>query len=377
VRGCRGGRTRANKQRRTITMTIIHRYLTRELLKYFSIVLASVVGIYLTVDFFGRIDDFLEAKLPLSMALEFFLLKVPLIVGQVMPVGVLLAVLIVFGLMVRSNEILALKSGGVSVRTLIKPVCAMGLVCSVLLFLLSEVLVPVTTAKSNEIWRSEVKGESAVSSRKKNIWIRGDHSIHHVTYFNFSDKTIFGVTLNYFDKDFRLIRRLDAHKGVYMEEGWHLFDVLEQSLVDGNGGYDVTCKNDTLARLEFGPEDLRRVAKKPEEMSYGELSAYIGEVEDQGYDATSHKVDLKAKTAYPLVCLIMSVLGVGLALWQQRREGFAANVFYGIVLAFLYWTLHSFCLSLGYGELLPPIVASWIANSVFACFGIFLLLHAD
>jgi len=358
-------------------VTIIDRYLTRELLKYFFMVLASVVCIYLTVDFFARIDDFLEGELPLSMALEFFSLKVPLIVGQVMPVGVLLAVLIVFGLMARSNEILALKSSGVGARTLMKPICAIGLMSSVLLFFLSEVLVPVTTAKSNEIWRSEVKGESAVSSRKKNIWIRGSHSICHVTYFNFSDKTIFGVTLNYFDTDFRLIRRLDAQKGVYAEAGWHLFDVLEQSLVNGNGGYDVTFKDEMHAQLEFGPEDLSRVAKKPEEMSYGELSAYIGEVEAQGYDATSHKVDLNAKIAYPLVCLIMSVMGVGLALWQQRKEGFAANVFYGIVLAFSYWTLHSFCLSLGYGELLPAFVAPWIANGVFACFGIFLLLHAD
>ncbi|MDY6839133.1 MAG: LPS export ABC transporter permease LptG [Thermodesulfobacteriota bacterium] len=358
-------------------MTIIHRYLTRELLKYFSIVLASVVGIYLTVDFFGKIDDFLEAKLPLSLALQFFSLKVPLIVGQVIPVGVLLAVLIVFGLMAKSNEILALKSGGVSVRTLLKPVCAMGLIASVVLFFLSEVLVPVTTAKSNEIWRTEVKGESAVSSRKKDIWISGDHSIHHVAYFNFSDKTIFGVTSNYFDKDFRLVKRLDAQKGVYVEEGWRLFDVLEQSLLSGNGGYDVTCKDDTFVQLEFGPEDLRRVAKKPEEMSYGELSRYIGEVEGRGYDATNHKVDLNSKIAYPLVCLIMSILGGGLALWRERKEGFAGNIFYGIVMAFFYWTLHSFCLSLGYGEFLPPMVAAWIANGLFACFGMFLLFQAD
>ncbi|MDY6952973.1 MAG: LPS export ABC transporter permease LptG [Thermodesulfobacteriota bacterium] len=358
-------------------MTIIDRYLTRELLKYFFMVLASVVGIYLTVDFFGRIDDFLDAKLPLSIALEFFSLKVPLIVGQVMPVGVLLAVLIVFGLMAKSNEILALKGGGVGAQILIKPVCAMGLVSSVLLFFLSEVLVPVTTAESNEIWRHEVKGEAAVSSKKKNIWMRADHSIHHVTYFNVSAKTMFDVTLNYFDKDFRLIRRLDARKGVYMGEGWRLFDVLEQSLMNGDSGYVVTCKDETFAKLEFGPEDLSRVAKKPEEMSYGELSAYIVEVEDQGYDATSQKVDLMAKIAYPFVCLIMSVMGAGLALWQQRREGFAANVFYGIVLAFSYWTLHSFCVSLGYGELLPPMVAPWIANGVFACFGAILLFHAD
>lgn len=357
-------------------MTIIYRYLTRELLKYFSIVLASVVVIYLSVDFFARIDDFLEAKLPLSLALEFFALKVPLIVGQVMPVGVLLAVLIVFGLMARSNEILAMKSGGISVGYLLKAVCFMGLLSSVLLFVLSEVLIPVTTAKSNEIWRSDVKGESAVAS-KKNIWIRDDRSIYHIAYFNVSHGTIFGVTLNYFDRDFRLVRRLDAQKGIYREEGWRLFDVIEQTLLQGDGSYDVTYKDEIFAELAFGPEALNRVMKKPEEMSYGELSAYIGEVEKEGYDATSHKVDLNAKIAYPLVCIIMSGLGVGLALWRLRKEGFAANIFYGIVVAFFYWIFHSICLSLGYGDILPPVIAAWLTNVMFACVGILVLLHAD
>jgi hypothetical protein len=36
--------------------------------------LAMVVGIYVAVDFFERIDDFMEANLPLSKALIFFFL---------------------------------------------------------------------------------------------------------------------------------------------------------------------------------------------------------------------------------------------------------------------------------------------------------------
>jgi lipopolysaccharide export system permease protein len=358
-------------------MTIIHKYLTRELLKYFSLVLTTVVGIYLAVDFFANIDEFLGAKLPLSRALDFFALKVPFIVAQVMPVGVLLAVLIVFGLMVKNNEMLALRSGGVPVHYLFKPILVAGLIFSVLLFFLNEVLVPVTTGKANEIWRAEVRQESAVASRKKNIWIRGNRSIYHIAYFNPSDKTIFGVTLNYFDERFRLTRRVDAQRGIYEGGTWHLSEVVEQSLLDEDGSYDVRLMAERSADLDFLPEDLSRVAKKPEEMTFAELSAYIGEVEKEGYDATSYKVDLNAKIAYPLVCVIMSVLGVGLALWRQRKEGFAASIFYGFVMAFCYWTLHSFCLSLGYGEILPPIIAAWLTNGIFACLGTFALLHAD
>ena len=358
-------------------MTIIHKYLTKELLKYFCIVVATVVGIYMAVDFFGKIDNFLEAKLPISRALAFFALKIPFIVAQITPVGVLLAVLIVFGLMVNSNEIVALKSGGVSVFYLFKPVLVLGLIFSALLFFFCEVLVPITMGRANKIWHSEVKKESAVTSREKNIWIKGNRSISHITYFKPSNETIFGVTLNYFDEGFRLTKRIDAQKGVYKGGRWHLFNVVEQDLVKDDKSYKVTYRVESPARLEFVPEDLKRVVKKCEEMSYGELSAYIQEVEEEGYDAASYRVDLNAKIAFPLVCVIMSVAGTGLALWRKKKEGFASSVVYGIGMAFLYWTLYSFCLSLGYGEILPPMIAAWLTNAIFACLGALMLLNTS
>jgi lipopolysaccharide export system permease protein len=358
-------------------MTVIHKYLTGELLKYFCIVLTTVVGIYIAVDFFGKIDNFLDAKLPISRALSFFALRIPFVVAQVSPVGVLLAVLIVFGLMVNNNELVALKSGGVSIVYLFKPVLVMGLIFSTLLFFFSEVMVPITMGKANKIWHSEVKQESAVTSREKNIWIKGNRSISHITYFKPSNETIFGVTLNYFDEGFRLTKRIDAQKGVYTARGWHLFNVVEQKLMKDNRGYKVTYLARSPAKLEFVPEDLRRVAKKCEEMSYRELSAYVQEVEKEGYDATSYRVDLSAKIAFPLVCVIMSIVGTGLALWRKKKEGFASNIVYGIGMAFFYWTLYSLCLSLGYGGILPPIVAAWLANAIFACLGTLMLLNAN
>jgi len=40
---------------------------------------------------------------------------------------------------------------------------------------------------------------------------------------------------------------------------------------------------------------------------------------------------------------------------------------YGILTAFIYWSFYSFCLSLGYGNVLPPMLAAWIANLIFFC----------
>jgi lipopolysaccharide export system permease protein len=253
----------------------------------------------------------------------------------------------------------------------------MGLIFSILLFFFGNTVVPISMGRANQIWQSEVKKRSAISSREKDIWIKAHRSIAHITYFMPADKAIFGVTLNYFDDGFRLTKRIDAEKGVYTGGTWHLFNVVEQNLLEDDGNYEVSSWEERAAELEFVPEDLRKVAKKPEEMTYDELSTYVREVEQEGYDATTYRVDLSAKIAFPVVCIVMSIVGTGLTFWRKKKEALAGSIFFGIVMAFLYWTVHSFCLSLGYGAMLSPMVAAWFTNGIFMCFGIFALLNAD
>ena len=179
--------------------------------------LATVVSIYVIVDFFQKLDDFMEAGLPLTRALLFLGLKVPSIVAQFIPVCVLLAVLITFSLMNRHNEIVALKSSGVSIYYLVKPVFTIGLLFSVLLFFFSEITVPLTIAKANRIWLGEVKKKPAVTVKQKNIWIKNNRSISHIKYYNPGRQSVFGVTLHYFDDDFRVIRRLDGHRRFFFD----------------------------------------------------------------------------------------------------------------------------------------------------------------
>ncbi len=54
-------------------MSIIYRYLTIQIAKYFGIVMAFVVSIYMAVDFFEKIDDFMEAGFPVSKVFIFFI----------------------------------------------------------------------------------------------------------------------------------------------------------------------------------------------------------------------------------------------------------------------------------------------------------------
>jgi len=336
----------------------------------------AATGIYISVDFFENVDKFINAGLPVSRILLFFQLKLPLIAAQITPVGILLAVLITFGLMNKNNEIIALKSGGMSVYHFLRPILFIGLLITVCLFFLSEIVVPITISKANEIWRRDVKKYTMTSTRK-NIWFKGHQSISHISYFNPKDQTISGITLNYFDQDFRLTRRVDAVKGKFSQGKWLFYDTMEQVLNKKTGSYDVAFQSEKFEDINFLPEDLQRAAKKSEEMSFQEIYRYVQEVEAEGYDATSYRVDFHSKFALPVACLILCIIGTGITLKKNTRQSLSITIIYGITVVFLYWISQSFCLSLGHGGILSPVIAAWTANFIFACFAGFNLLNAE
>jgi len=243
-------------------MSLIEKYLTKEIFKYFGIVLLTVVGIYLAVDFFQRIDNFLEADLPFTKIISFYQLKIPLIFVQIAPVGILLSVSIVFGLMNKNNEIIALKSSGVSIFYLLGPVVLIGLLLSTLIFLLSELIVPITISKANRIWNVEVKKKSAIISKGKNIWIKGNRVICHITYYNPVNSTILGVALSFFDNDFKLTRRVDAKKGVFKNGKWIFYDIMEQKLDKESNHYRVTFLEERQEPFHFFARGYKKGSQK-------------------------------------------------------------------------------------------------------------------
>jgi len=358
-------------------MSILARYITREIGKYFAIILIVVMGIYLTVDFIERIDNFMEVGVPLQRAGYYFFCKLPLILIQITPVGVLLSVLITFGLMGKNNELIALRGSGISLVSLVGPIARCGLAGTLLVFLLAEGIAPFTLSSANQIWLHEVKGQKRTKTHQQDIWLKADQEIIHVSYYHQDSMTAKGITFCRFDRQFKLEQRIDAQEGVYRDGQWTFHKgILQQRSAAGNR-MDVSLFEDREVSIGITPEDLEQVVPQTEEMGFLQLYRYVQKVEGEGYDATRYKVDLQAKIAFPMACIIMTLMGAGLAARGKIGAGMAISIIYGIGIAFIYWIVYSFCMSLGYAGRLPPFVAAWAVNFISLCAAAFLLINAD
>ncbi len=358
-------------------MTILYRYVTREILICFSIVLITVLSIYVAVDFIEKIDNFLEAGVPAGRWIGYLWYKLPLSCVQIAPVGFLLSILVALGLMSKNNEVIALKSCGIGKTRLLKPTVMLGVIFCGLLFVVAEMVVPIFMVNANQIWIQEVKKKNIYASRTNDIWMRAPRQIIHIKRYIPQKKRVSGVTIHTFDDHFQLIERIDAASGAFENGRWQLNDVVQQVFDENAGGHQLRSQETMTVDIDLNPEDLSQATKRSDEMGLAELGRYIEKVEREGYGAVRYRVDYHSKIAAPFVCLFLSVLGTAIALRGKLREGVSVSITYGLGIAFLYWIFNSFCLSLGYAEMMPPVVSAWVANFVFICVAGFLMLNAN
>ncbi|MGB5985072.1 MAG: LPS export ABC transporter permease LptG [Desulfobacterales bacterium] len=358
-------------------MTIIERYLAREITRIFGAVLLGIIGIYIIVEFFERLEKFMKAGVPLDRIAQYFLFRIPFMVSEVVPIAVLLAVIITLGLMQRNNEILALRATGVSIYYLVRPILTMGVLFTLFHLILLELIVPATMDKANRMWIVEVRKKYSVKAAESDVWIRGDRHISNINHYDPLTQTVEGVTHNVFDDDFRLIKRIDAESGVFQREQWHLQGVLVQTYDPQTQGYHTRFEPELAMELDFLPDDLKRLVRKTNEMGFRQLRHYIKQLASEGYATTQYRVDMFAKTARPFACIITCLLGMGIAVNRRLKEGLASGVAVGFAMVFVYWILYGFCLSLGYGGILPPLVAAWFANLLFLGLAALIMLQTD
>lgn len=358
-------------------MKCLHRYWLKEFFKFFIIIQVLILVLFVFIDYLSRMDNFLQSDITLARGLWYVLLKLPFMFVQLTPASLLLAVVATFGIMNRDMELTALKSSGISVYFLVKPSLLAGGGLACLMLILGETLIPVSMAKANFIRYQEMSKGPKMSQGRKDIWIKSGPTLVHINFFDPVAQTVAGVTSTTMGQGFKIATRMDARDGHYEKGHWIFEGVTQQIYIPENNDYEVSVLPRKVMELDIKPEDLGRVAQKSNEMGFAELKAYVKKVTAEGYDATTYKVDMNGKLAFPFICVIMALTGAATGMRSFVKTNLPVAIALGVVICFSYWFVYGFCMSLGYAKILPPLVAAWVGNIIFLCLGIIYLIHTE
>lgn len=355
-------------------MKIITRYISKEFLKIFAMTFLAFVMLYMLVDFFEKIDDFIEAKTT-EHALIYFIYKVPFVSVQMAPMAVLMSTIITLGIFAKNHEIIAVKANGISLFRIGGPFIAIALIITIMSFITSEFIVPYTNRKVNTIWRNYVKKKPhELIYKSEQLWYKGENAIYNIRSFNSRTQTLEGVIINQFDHDFRLVRRIQAYKGIWQKDHWSFHNGVVKE-IDTDGSYKITPFEGRTFHLIEIPDDFQRDVRYSDEMGFVELREYAKKIISEGYNAYRYLVDMHIKISFPFICVIMSLIGIPLALRKEKGVGIATGIGISLGIILLYLVTFEIARTLGYSEVVPPIVAAWFANILFGTLGSFLLLN--
>jgi lipopolysaccharide export system permease protein len=112
-------------------------------------------------------------------------------------------------------------------------------------------------------------------------------------------------------------------------------------------------------------------------MNFFELREYIVRLKKVGEKFTKELVELNLKVSFPFANLIILLFSVPLVSTSSRSKGRGLIFGMGLLVCFLYLSTLRICQSLGYNEVLSPIVAAWLPNVVFAAIGVFFVIKAE
>lgn len=352
-------------------------YILRDFVLYFSMILGSFLMLLLVFTLFELIGDILRNQISPIIVAEYLLNVSPYFIYNVTPLSMLLAVLVTFGLMTRSNEITAIKATGISIYRIIVPVLLASALLAGGLFVFDQLYLPKANKRQDEL-RNLIKGRPAqtyqLPDRK---WIKGQqNTIYYYKFFD-ADRNEFGdLTIFKYDPvNFGLAQRIYANRVRWSpslqkwvcEQGWKR-DFRGPAIKDYRP-YDVS----TFSALNEPPPYFKKEVKQFTEMNYEELKRYIGDLQQRGFDVVRLRVQLEKKFAYPLITLVMAVLAVPFALSAGRR-GAVAGIAIAVSIAVIYWTISGLSESMGNVSQLPPGLAAWAPDMFFGLVGGYLIL---
>ena len=358
---------------------ILDRYILREFLKTLSLVLISTAALFTVIDYTGIASDIRENHIALQMVLSYYRFSLFSILNWTLPISVLVATLVTFGILSKNNEVTAFKSGGVSLFRAALPIVAVAGVISLLAYFNLDFVLPYANQRANQI-HNKIKGSKVVQTTgQQRTWFvgKGRYIINFLSYDENTRQIAQIQVYEFHPTEFRITRRVYANRAKWDGRGWVFSDGWIRSFTDEGSTTFTPIGNPIRLYYQEMPQDFALEGNSdPTQMTFNQLRRYITSLKKTGYAAEKLSVQLYSKTSWPFLSLVMALIALPFA-FRIGKRGALYGVGIALVVGIFYWMVYAVFTKFGEVGNLPPILSAWSANILFAIAAVYLFLHAE
>ncbi|MEK6727894.1 MAG: LptF/LptG family permease [Candidatus Omnitrophota bacterium] len=362
-------------------MRILDRYILKSVVSIFISCIFIFLFLYCIIDVLTNLEDILKHRVELSILMQYYLYFLPIMFAQVSPFACLLSTLYTFGRLNHNNEIIAMRSSGLSIFQITKTVIIFGLLVSLFAFWVNDRLVPKSLAITQQIREQFGEGTKKQKEKKQeiinNLCMYGlRNRLFYINKFYPATNTMEGIVILGHDEHQELIRKIVANKGVYQEGLWRFYQSITYNF-DKNGQIieEPQYLEEEIMPISETPHDFISQRQRLDFMTIAQLEDYIWKLSRSGATTVIRnlKVSLYQRYASPFTNLVIVLLGIPFSLIMRRRATGISSIGVSILVGFLYYILEAVSIAFGMGGVLPPLLAASTSHIIALVFSLYLI----
>ena len=351
-------------------------YISKKFIMTFFLSLLLIIIIVIIFDLSEKIDYFVKNEAPLkAIIFDYYFNYLPYLVNMFASLFVFITVIFFTSRMAANSEIIAILSCGVSFHRMIVPFLASAALIALLSLGLTFFVIPHANATRVEFEAKYIKRHNTYNLRDLHYQISPGQFVY-IESFSRWNNTAYKFTIEDMDGH-RLTRKVSAETAVWDSTmaGWHLNKVFIRDYTTGlKDNVSFKEQQDTVIALQI--KDLFNNEKTVETLNIRELNDLIATQKMRGDANVMYAaIERQRRVTMPFSVLILTIIGVSLSA-RKRRGGIGWNIAIGIALAFSYIFFLRMSEMFVYTDTLPPGVAMWLPNLLYAVIAYFLYKQA-
>ena len=343
-------------------------YIVKKFMSTFFIALLLIIGIVIIFDISEKVDDFVQHQVPVSeTAFDYYLTFIPYFMNMFSPLFVFITVIFFTSRMAANSEIVAILSCGISFHRMMRPYIFSALVIAALSLSLNLWIIPPANQHRHDFEAKYIRyHDNKTQDRNVHYQIAPGQFVS-VESFNKWNNTANKFSLETVENN-RLVSKISAETAVWDSTfgGWHLkkYFIREYAEKSIHDRVRSGAQLDTVIALTVS--DFYRRKDTVENLPYPELKELIKMQKMRGDSNLQYSlIEQNTRFALPFSAFILTIMGVALSS-KKRRGGIGWNLAIGIGLSFSYILFLKFSQMFVYSGTLPPGIALWLPNIIFA-----------
>ena len=363
--------------------SILGRYLTRQIVFNFLAVLLCVLSVIFLFEMVERLRKIAgHPDFGMLFALQMAFARLPKTVEQVFPFVMMIAAMITFWRLSKTNEFVVMRAAGVSIWGFLVPVCT----ATIMIGMINIGLVNPLAARLYNLYQRlemqlDTKDPSSLVFSDQGLWLREAIDKENIMILQAKalqhdeddNVMLHRVTIIEMDKHSQPLRRIEAFAAV-LEKGY--FDLKDVRVLIS--GQPVKIYGHLKYKTELDSHKIEENFVEPEAISFWKLPQIIRFYHKSGFAVQRHQMRFWSLAISPLFLVTMIFLAAVFALRpNNRRGGVMYLIVSGIISGFSAYFLTQVVYAMGVSGALPVALAVIAPTIIAGSIGVSLLLHLE